>query len=110
MHVRTLLVLGLLVSLAPAAEPAKVGFPAGDFSLKDTAGKTHSLSDYKNQKAGVVVFLGTQCRGIRACLPVRAELHKEYGPKGVQFLAVNANRHDTPEQIAEHVKKHEIPF
>jgi len=58
----------------------------------------------------VIVFLGTECPINNAFLPVLAELHRTYSTKGVQFFAINANRHDTPDIIAAHAKKHEIPF
>ncbi|MCI0380598.1 MAG: redoxin domain-containing protein [Gemmataceae bacterium] len=81
-----------------------------DFRLKDAAGKVWSLADCKDKKAIVVLFLGTQCPINNAYAPRLGELHKEYEPKGVQFLAVNANEHDTPKSIAEHAKAHKIAF
>lgn len=110
MLLRSLLLCSLFVSTAPGAEPAKVGFKADDFNLRDTAGQTHSLSGCKDKKAVALVFLGTQCPINNAFLPVLAELHRTYSEKGVQFFAVNANRHDMPDAIAAHAKKFEIPF
>ncbi|MBI3410269.1 MAG: redoxin domain-containing protein [Planctomycetes bacterium] len=81
-----------------------------DFRLKDDAGKTWSLDDFKDKKAVVVVFLGTQCPINNAFAPRLAELHQEYAGKGVGFLAINSNEHDTLETIALHAKKHGIPF
>ncbi len=110
MYFRTLLLGGLLVCSTSAAEPSRVGLAVGDFSLKDSAGKAISLADYKDRKAVVVVFLGTQCPINNAFLPVLIELQQKYGDKGVQVLGINSNRHDTPERVAEHAKKHELPF
>jgi peroxiredoxin len=90
--------------------PAGADKTIAAFTLHDTAGKAVSLSDYKDRKALVVVFLGTQCPINNQYAPRLAELHKEYAGKGVQFLAINANVQDSPRQIAEHAKKHEIPF
>src|SRR6266542_3802730 len=73
-----------------------------NFSLKDTYGKAWSLAALKDSKAIVVVFLGTECPVNNAYLPILAELHKEYAAKGVQFVAVNANKHDSAERVAEH--------
>src|SRR4051794_28796383 len=101
MMLRTTLLLGLLVASTRAAEPGKVGLPVENFTLKDSAGKEHSLADYKDRKAVAVVFLGTECPINNAFLPVLAELHHTYSAKGVQILAINANRQDTPERIAE---------
>jgi peroxiredoxin len=80
------------------------------FNLKDTTGKPTSLAGLKDKKAIVVVFVGTQCPINNLFLPRLAELNKEYSPKGVQFLGINSNRQDTPDEVAEHAKKNEIPF
>jgi peroxiredoxin len=87
-----------------------VGKTVADFTLRDTAGKEVSLASFKDKKAVVVVFLGTQCPINNQFLPRLAELHKEFANKGVQFLAINANIQDTPQRIAEHAKKQKIPF
>jgi peroxiredoxin len=97
---------------SPAASKAseRVGYTVGEFSLPDTSGKTHALSDAKGKKAVVVLFLGTQCPINNAYLPRLGEMAQRYSPKGVLFLAINANHHDTPRQVAEHARKHRIPF
>jgi peroxiredoxin/mono/diheme cytochrome c family protein len=97
---------GPLLTQAPDTAPIKIS----DFRLKDSAGKVWSLADLKDQKAIVVVFVGTQCPINNAYMPRLAELHKEYAGKGVQFLAINANDHDTREAIADHAKRFAIPF
>src|SRR5207247_2647452 len=57
-----------------------------------------------------VVFLGTQCPINNAFLPELARLHEEFSTKGVQFLGVNSNSQDTPGAVAEHARKHNLPF
>jgi peroxiredoxin len=103
-----LLSLFWLSSLAAAGQPSPKAIP--NFKLQDAAGKAVSLSDFADKKAVVVLFLGTQCPINNAYMPRLTELHKAYDGKGVQFLAVNANAHDTAEAIAEHAKKFAIPF
>ena len=105
----------LSVALLAAASLSFLG--AGDalakkvsFRLKDAGGRTWDLGEIKDAKAIVVVFLGTQCPVNNAYVPKLAELHKEYSGKGVIFLAINANEHDTPQMIAEHAKKFDLPF
>jgi peroxiredoxin len=92
------------------APETQVGKRIDRFALKDTTGKTWSLAALKDSKAVVVVFLGTQCPINNAFVPRLAELHRTYSTKGVQFLAINSNRQDTPKQIADHVKEYKIPF
>src|SRR5207248_1415053 len=43
-------------------------------------------------------------------LPTLIALHKEYSPRGVQFLGVNANWHDKMDEVATHARKSNIPF
>jgi peroxiredoxin len=80
------------------------------FTLKDPAGKEISLDDFKDKKAVVVVFLGTECPINNAYSSRLAELTKTYADKGVQFLAINANSQDTPERVGKHAKEFGIPF
>ncbi len=80
------------------------------FTLKDTAGKDWSFKDEQAKKAIVVVFIGTQCPINNAYMPRLAELHKEYAPRGVAFVAINANSTDKPARVAAHAKDHGIPF
>jgi thiol-disulfide isomerase/thioredoxin/mono/diheme cytochrome c family protein len=81
------------------------------FRLSDPRdGKAVALGDFKDRKAVVVVFLGTECPVNNAFLPVLAKLHEEYGPKGVAFVGVNANRQDDPGRVAAHARANKIPF
>jgi thiol-disulfide isomerase/thioredoxin len=102
-----LLAGGLTHSAGQAGQEAKTIAP---FVLLDTAGKPWSLDDHKGQKATVVIFLGTQCPISNKYAPRLAELEKQYKVKGVHFVAVNSNLHDTAKDIAEHAKKYGIPF
>src|SRR5207248_11797665 len=38
------------------------------------------------------------------------ELHKEYAPKGVQFLAVNSSNQDTFVSVSAHAQERDVPF
>jgi peroxiredoxin len=102
-----LLAGGLTRSAGQAGQDAKTIAP---FVLPDAAGKPWSLADHKGQKATVVIFLGTQCPISNNYAPRLAELEKQYRDKGVQFVAVNSNHHDTAKDIADHAKKYSIPF
>jgi peroxiredoxin len=80
------------------------------FTLMDISGKDWSWKDHSTSKAIVVLFIGTQCPINNAYMPLLAELHKTYAPRGVTFVAINANCQDTPVRIAAHAKEHGIPF
>lgn len=59
--------------------------------LAGVDGKSHSLSDYGKSKALVVVFTCNHCPVAKAYEDRLIELQKDYGPKGVQLIAINVN-------------------
>jgi peroxiredoxin len=94
-----------------AEEPASsVGKMVASFTLPDTTGRPVALADFKDRRAVVVLFLGTQCPINNLYAAHLGELHKEFAPQGVQFLAINANQQDGARDIAEHARKYELPF
>src|SRR5580704_4692822 len=91
----------------PAAEESAAAI---SFSLKDVAGHDVALTDFRDKKAVVVVFTGTECPVSNYYVLRLKELHGKYAPKGVQFLAVNSNPQDSVEGVADHAKREGIPF
>src|SRR5687768_15718534 len=100
----TVLSVPCLCSRGPAA--AEAGVRISGFTAKDVNGKDVALADFKDRKAVVVVFVGTECPINNAYMPRLGELHREYAPQGVQFLAVNSNQQDSPKDVAEHARKY----
>lgn len=96
----------LLLSHSANAQTKSVA----NFRLEDAAGQKVALDDFKDKKAVVVLFLGTHCPINNAYAPRLAALHAQFADKRVQFLAINSNADDTAEAIAEHARKHKIPF
>jgi peroxiredoxin len=94
------------MTAAMAQEPTK----AEPFTLEDVTGKKHSLSDYKDSKAIVVMFIATQCPVSNAYNERMAAIEKDYRGKGVTFLGVNSNKQESVEEIREHAKKHGFGF
>lgn len=101
-----LMFLGAIAAKSDDKAPRRID----SFTLKDTTGKDWSLKDRKKDKAIVVVFLGTECPVNNAYIPRLIELHKEYAPRNVSFVAINANSTDTPAHVAAHAKDHGVPF
>src|SRR5688572_16722995 len=69
-----------------------IGDPAPVF--KDVIGtddKPHSLSDYKEAKAVVVVFTCNHCPVAQAYEDRLMAVQKEYQAKGVKLVAINVN-------------------
>ena len=89
----------------------QVGSRVGDFTLKDaSSGGDISLFGFEGKKAAVLVFLGTDCPVGNLYLPRLAEMSRAYESKGVVFLGINANAHETADAIARHAKEFAIPF
>lgn len=64
---------------------------AGDFSLPGVDGKIHSLKDYADKKALLVIFSCNHCPYVQANEDRIKEIQKDYGSRGVQVLAINSN-------------------
>src|SRR5437764_8297814 len=101
-----LLALAQLAPAAPAAEGVKavaVGDKAPDVAaLRDVRGNRRPLHGFKDNKALVLVFLGTECPVSNLYLPGLLALEKSYRPRGVQFLAVYPNEPEDLDRIAAH--------
>lgn len=61
--------------------------PAPEFSLRDLAGNTINLSDYRG-KVVVLNFWATWCPPCRKEIPDFNELQKQYGDRGLQFIGI----------------------
>ncbi|HQU44433.1 MAG TPA: redoxin domain-containing protein [Pirellulales bacterium] len=112
---RTLAVLLSVLCVATSANSAEkpaspIGKQIEDFKLQDYLGTTHQLADWKDAKAVVIAFLGTECRLCLQYGPRLAELAKEYEPKRVAFVGIDSNQQDSLEEIAHYVRVHKIDF
>jgi peroxiredoxin len=95
---------------ALAADDPLVGRKVEGFSLRDFHGKQYSLADYAQQKLVVLTFLGTECPLARLYAPRLADMARQYAEKGVAFLGVDANVHDTPTKLTAYVNSYRIEF
>lgn len=93
----------------PAAK-IKIGEKMADFTLLDVSGKPHSLYEFKGKKAVVVIFLATQCPYSNAFNHVMAHLAKEYAPRDVTVVGINANKTEPVAEVAEHARTHGLGF
>ena len=95
------------------ADPVPTGGGTGvqieNFSLLDQKGRAHELSDWKNRKYLVVVFLGVDCPLAKLYAPRLAELAKTYQEQ-VGFLGIHTNANESPEDLARFARDHHIPF
>jgi peroxiredoxin len=102
--------LGASASADVKQTPPAPGATIADFTLKDIHRRSRSLGAFKDKKAFVVVFVGTECPLANLYIPSLIDLHQEYAGKGVEFLAINANAQDTFTQVSAHAQEREVPF
>lgn len=81
-----------------------------NFTLKDTNGKSVSLSDFKDAKAVVVIYVATKCPVSNAYNKRMADLYNQFKGKGVAFIGINSNKAEGAEEVKEHAKKNGLAF
>jgi peroxiredoxin len=108
----TLLAFAALAVAGRASDPVPpaIGAKVANFTAKGLDGRSMSLSDFASKKAVVVVVIGTECPVSNLHIVTLAEMHNKYADKGVQFLAINSNDHDSFEEVIAHAKERKIPF
>jgi len=82
---------------------------APDFRLPDTDGKLVSLADFKAKAALVVIFMCNHCPYVVHLRTGLAQLAKDYAPRGVGIVGINANDAknypaDSPAKMKDEVK------
>jgi len=68
-----------------------LGTTAPDFKLPDTNGKTVSPGDFKDAPALLVIFMCNHCPYVIHIRPGLAQLARDYLPKRVAIVGINAN-------------------
>jgi len=79
------------VPAARAADELAIGAQGAAFNLKGTDGKMHSLDSLKGAKGTAVVFTCNECPFSKGYEDRLIALAKEFQPKGIGFVAINAN-------------------
>jgi mono/diheme cytochrome c family protein len=64
----------------------------------------------KDAKLVAVVFLGTECPLARLYAARLNQLATDYADKQVRVVGIDSNVQDTPEEIAEYVREHDVKF
>ena len=83
---------------------------APNFSLPDPDGTVYSRDDFANAEALLVVFMCNHCPYVIHLREKLAEFGREYQPKGVAIVGINANdveRYpaDSPEMMAKEIEE-----
>lgn len=81
-----------------------------DFTLKNYDGKSYTLSDNKDAKAIVIMYIATRCPVSNAYNERMVKLYDDYASKGVVFLGINSNKKEDAEECEEHADENNFEF
>ncbi|OQW93250.1 MAG: thioredoxin family protein [Beggiatoa sp. IS2] len=93
-----------------------LGTVAPDFQLLDViSGKMLSLRELKSDMATLIMFICNHCPYVKHVQAQLVALAKDYQPRGVSIIAINANDvtnypEDSPEKMREEAKYWGYPF
>lgn len=90
--------------------PVPIGTTISNLRFTDIRGLKRSLEDLGEFRAVVLTFTTTTCPLVRKSFPKLIDLHTEYGPRGVAFLAVNVGQDDSIREMAAQAVDFEVPF
>ncbi len=88
----------------------ELGTPAPDFNLLEPlTGKRRSLADFRDAPALLVVFMCNHCPYVIHIRDALAKFAREYQPRGLAMVGINANDvdnypADSPEKMVEEIK------
>ena len=102
--------------MAETATGLEIGAPAPvSPQMPGVDGRTHSLEEFAEASALVVVFIGNGCPTVRAYEDRLKDLHEKYTARGVQLVAVNSNNphlspFDTQAEMVARAEEAGLPF
>lgn len=99
----------LCASSALFAQEFHVGSAVPDFTLQQLGGSPVQFSTLKGNVT-VVTFISVQCPVSNSYNERMNALYQDYAPKGVKFVAINANRTETASAVADHAREHSFQF
>ena len=79
-------------------------------ALPDAFGKLHSLAEWSDRRAVVLLFLGVECPISNGLAPEMERLARHYETRGFAFCGVHADADVTPELAARHAEEFGLSF
>lgn len=96
--------ISLLASIGIlSAQEFKLGSKVTDFSVQDLDGKSATFAALRGPIT-VVTFVSVQCPVSNGYNQRMIALYKDYTPKNVKFIFVNANRNESVSDVRDHAK------
>jgi len=91
------------------------GWQAPDFTLKDPAGQSYTLSDHYGEKGVLIAFICNHCPYVKAIGERLAEDARELMGEGINVLAVMSNDYsdypaDSPANMLRFAEHYGFPF
>ena len=93
-----------------AARSGEIPKKIDNFTLEDYNGTKHSLTDYKEARAIVLMFIATQCPVSNSYNERMNAVQKDYTEKNVVFVGINSNVQESVEEIKRHSKEKGFEF
>lgn len=81
-----------------------------DFSLRDVKGHRHTAAAWKDKKAVVLFFLGTECPVSNGYAPEYTRLAKAFTGQGVLFCGIHPDPNVTTEDAVKHAAEYRLDF
>ena len=97
-------------SLNNSTSKTKIPVQAIDFTLPDLAGKPQKLSEYLKKGPVMLVFFTTWCPYCKKEIPTLKQVSREYGPKGLQLVAINAGLVDNLDNAKHYALQYRLPY
>lgn len=83
--------------------------PKANLSLKNADGQRVKLSDYRS-KVVVLNFWATWCVPCAQEIPMLVKAEKDYGPRGVTFIAASVDDRKSRKNVPDFVSKYHVGF
>ena len=86
------------------------GQRAPDFTLNDLSGKTFTLSELRGKKPALLIFWATWCPACRQTIPYFSDLHRQYGPRGLEVISINIATNDPLPRVQNFQEVNKLPY
>ena len=101
--------LAALSAALVCGQEFKVGSQVTNFTLQQPNGSSIDYSALKGSTT-LILFVSVQCPVSNAYNDRMIALYQDYAPKGVKFIAINANRTEPIPAVTEHARAHNFQF